>query len=311
MNTTRVIYSAVLALLLGACQSAGDTVIPSPGMHKIAVEAILPEVGVTVKSHEVVVGTDLIYAYPFQVEPEFAGVAIAPDSVVEGRYSYYLPQAAADLVFTNVLDGDDFQVVTGADNHYLEVEMQDSLAGSAADLVVGTLAATEMTGAELYQVPLTRVVAELTVKLTMVRKNGTPVPDIARYLSRASLKASSFYSKYTVGNDFAGNYAGERSYLWSGEEVTTDTMAVYPLCGGSYIFPSVVGTFPVLTLSLETPDGQVQVLTKQMSHGLEANKHYMLTLQVRQQNAEFEFVFDDFTEEEIPVGDFEEIPANK
>lgn len=305
MKRNLLIYSAFLAACLYSCQTQEETVVPQKDSHKIFVNTSLPNMEVNVKSGEINIGKDIIYAYPFQVDPEFNGTAIAPDSINGSSYSYYLPKAKEDLIFTNAIEDDNsFQILTETEGNYLEFYLQDTLSGCPSDLVIGKLPQSEMQGNDLYNISLERVVSELTVQLKMIKKGGSPIEDLSLYLTNATLEASHFYKGFVVDKNMMSQYTGERSATWSGLTVNSDS--VYQICENSYIFPSAYGNAPKLTLFLETPDGQTQELNKTMSHAIEANKHYKLTLVVRQRSTEFGFIFEDFIEEEIPVGGFEE-----
>lgn len=294
-----------------ACQQADDSITPQEeAVNRIFIRPIFPDVEISVKSGEVNIGKDIIYAYPFQVSTEFDGVAIAPDSISSVSYSYYLPKTKEDIVFTNAIEeSGSYQILPNNDSHYLEFSLQDTLGGSNTDLVVGTLAMEDMIDSTIHPVSLKRVACKFTIKLKMITKAGTPITDLSQYLKKASLKISPLNRKYIIQDDLTDSYSEECSVIWTNDSIAEGDSVIH-ICQNSFTLPSVSSNLPELNLLLETPNGQIQQLDKTMTYTVDANKHYKLTLLVRLKSTAFDFVFEDFIEEEIIVDDFEDVTAN-
>lgn len=300
-------YRYIPLLLLAAAAATACTVEPvDPDTGRgniLKITASAP----TTKS-PVALGSDMIYAYPFGLEGELAGlngIPVTANSIVGTEYTYYMPQTSQDVVFTNITDGlGRYSITAPADGDTLmKITMADGTPGSEADLVMGLLPKTDGTADNtvIHQVHLSRKVAQVTLNFRVKQKNSEEfIQDLSQFFSRVSLSVPAM-STYCISsiNDDSGTYYGQITHNWSTGDIPQDS--VLCLAREMFIFPSTPGTTPEFTLSLTTTSGNEQTLTSNMDTGFEANKHYNLTLTLRQRSDGMGFVVDSLIHEDMEI----------
>lgn len=300
-------YRYIPLLLLAAAAATACTVEPvDPDTGRgniLKITASAP----TTKS-PVALGSDMIYAYPFGLEGELAGlngIPVTANSIIGTEYTYYMPQTSQDVVFTNITDGlGPYSITAPADGDTLmKITMADGTPGSEADLVMGLLPKTDGTtdNTVIHQVHLSRKVAQVTLNFRVKQKNSEEfIQDLSQFFSRVSLSVPAM-STYCVSsiNDNSGTYYGNITHNWNSTAIPQDS--VLCLAREMFIFPSTPGTTPEFTLSLTTTSGNEQTLTSNMDTGFEANKHYNLTLTLRQRSDGMGFVVDSLIHEDMEI----------
>lgn len=302
MKKYQFIYIYILFACLFACKQTDETNSVQKESHLISITTLSSSLDTRA---DITLGSDSIYAYPFGVGNEFNGIAIAPNSITDNSYTYYIPKAQSDFAFVNVEEkNSDYTVFASFDE--LTFSFKNSATSSNVDLVVGTLGAGDMGESPVveesvpsYQIPLKRVVSKFTIGLKMVDVDGVEITELSQYVKSATVQMSSLSQKYSV---FSGSYSEISSAKWMSDVVSVDNGSLLEICKDSYTFPSVAETVPELSLSLEFLNGHVQENSKLMSI-IEANKHYKLTLVIKRISG-LDFVFEDIIEEEIIIDEF-------
>lgn len=301
------LYRYIPLLLLAAALTAACTVEPvdpDTGRDNILkITASAP----TTKS-PVALGSDMIYAYPFGLEGELAGlngIPVTANSIVGTEYTYYMPQTSQDVVFTNLTDGlGRYSITAPADGDTLmKITMPDGTPGSETDLVMGLLPKTDETADNtvIHQVHLSRKVAQVTLNFRVKQKDSEElIENLSQFFSRVSLSVPAM-STYCVSsiNDDSGTYYGSITHNWSSTDIPKSSALC--LAQEMFIFPSTPGTTPEFTLSLTTTSGNEQTLTSNMDTGFEANRHYNLTLTLRQRSDGMGFVVDSLIHEDMEI----------
>lgn len=254
-------------------------------------------------------GNDMIYAYPFALEGDLAdinGTPITANSVIGTEYTYYMPQTSQDILFTNITDGSGgYNLTAPADGDTLmKITVADGTSGSSTDLVVGNLAKSDAeTGAtEIHPIALKRKAAQISLSFRVKQKDSDEllIENLSDFFSevRVSIPTASTFCVPSI-SDTVGVYYGEVTNSWSSTDIPA--ASTLSLIQGSFIFPSVPEQTPDITLTIITTSGNVQTLQSSFGSPIEPNKHYNLTLTLRQRSDGFGFVVDELTHEEIKV----------
>lgn len=254
-------------------------------------------------------GNDMIYAYPFALEGDLAdinGTPITANSVIGTEYTYYMPQTSQDILFTNITDGSGgYNLTAPADGDTLmKITVADGTSGSSTDLVVGNLAKSDAeTGAtEIHPIALKRKAAQISLSFRVKQKDSDEllIENLSDFFSevRVSIPTASTFCVPSI-SDTVGIYYGEVTNCWSSTDIPA--ASTLSLIQESFIFPSVPEQTPDITLTVVTTSGNVQTLQSSFGSPIEPNKHYNLTLTLRQRSDGLGFVVDELTHEEIKV----------
>ncbi len=301
-----ILYLTILfsGLFLLSCNESGP--IPETpeesGSYRLNIQTVNP--GIQIHSRSEIKLGDPVYAYPFRVNDSYDGVPVSPDSIRGNYYSYIMPARQQDIIFTNLLSQVENEYLTEVNHtdYYLKISLGDSLSGSPEDLVIGTLSANDQPDStQTYPVELVRQTAELSIGLKALRKSGDTINDLSAYFTRACLYVGPLHSTCTVDPELNVFTSGEIVLKFETPVMATREQI---LCENRFSFPSPAEKNPELKLRLEYPNGNLLDVSARMTHPLEANNHYKLTLILKQKTSEFEFNLEDFTEEKIEVGDF-------
>lgn len=252
-------------------------------------------------------GDDMIYAYPFALEGDLAdinGTPITASSVIGTEYTYYMPQASQDVLFSNITDGSEgYSLTAPADGDTLmKITVGDGTSGSNTDLVIGNLAMADAGTAEIHQVALKRKVAQISLNFRVKQKDSDEllIEDLSDFFSevRVSIPTASTFCVPSI-SDTAGVYYGEVNNLWSSTDIPAASSL--SLIQESFLFPSIPGHIPDITLIVTTTSGNVQTLQSSFGSPIEPNKHYNLTLTLRQRSDGMGFTVAELIQDEIKV----------
>lgn len=253
-------------------------------------------------------GSDMVYAYPFGLEGNFQdvnGLPIAASSIIGEEYSFYMPQPSQDILFTNIIDGNGGYSITApytADT-LMKITVRDNMPGSDYDLVTGTLPASETDpdNPSVYPVHLSRKVAQITLNFRVKQKNNEElIQDLSQFFSKVTVSVPT-YSTLCIPSmtDNAGVYYGEVTSTWSSESIPQASGIL--LADGCFVFPSTGGSNAEFSLTAVSPTGNTISLNSSLSSMIEANKHYDLTLTLRQRSDAFDFEVESFIMDTIAV----------
>ena len=254
-------------------------------------------------------GNDMIYAYPFSLEGELAdlnGIPITANSVIGTEYTYFMPQTSQDILFSNITDGNGGYSLTapaGIDT-LIKITVPDGSSGSDTDLVIGNLP-KEDAGTDSPEIPtvtLKRKAAQISLNFRVKQKgsNDVLIEDLSEYISKVqvNLPSASTFCIPSI-DDTTGIYYGEVTNVWSSS--TIPASSTLSLIQERFIFPSAPGSIPDITLTVTTTTGNIQTLVSSFGTSIEPNKHYNLTLSLRQRSDGFSFEVDSLIHEDIEV----------
>ena len=311
--TRYIMALPVFAVLLIMDGCTEDPAGSSNSGYDLTVRTAVHNIEAASTKAETELGKDIIYAYPYsKVNGSFNGTPLVPEAMNGSEYTYKMPEAAQDVVFTNLIDGiGGYTCRTGST--LLSVSLQDNTSGSDCDFVAGTLAESSMDpdqGGLTYPVNLKRKVSRVNIILRSKKKGSDElIPDLSAFFSKVEISVntySSYEMKQIIPSGTSGKpdscseeYSGEITALWSCSDLPSDDTV--SLARYRYIFPSTDDANPVFTLVLTAHNGTVSTLTSKMSQPLLPNRHYNLTLTLRQKSSEFGFEVESFINEDMEV----------
>ncbi len=260
---------------------------------------------------EVVLGVDDIYAYPFALtsDVELIGSPIYPSvkNSQENKYLYYMPEKSQEVIFSNVISDENSYTVTTqpSSSPIISFSLAKNGRGSDQDLVIGSLRKASISTEDpekVYPTALKRKVAALTFSLKAKKKDGSFISNLSEYFNKieVSIPTYSTFSISTMDDAEIGSYSGSITNLWSHETIPSSDSII--VCTQRFIFPSIGSDNPKITVKVTTKTGFIIPLEATMNQVVEQNKHYKLSLIIKQKSSEFGFEVADMQEEEIDFG---------
>lgn len=253
-------------------------------------------------------GSDMLYAYPFALDENLAGlngVPITASSIIGNEYTFYMPQASQDVVFTNITDGNGgYSLTAPADGDTLmTITVADGTPGSTIDLVTGNLTKSDVDpeSPTIPQISLKRRVAQISLTFRVKKKDSDElIADLSEFFSEVSVSVPtmSTFCIPSIG-DTVGTYYGEVTNRWSCSDIPAAQSVA--LTQEMFVFPSAPGANAIFTLTLVSTSGNIQTLQSSLDSAIEPNMHYNLTLTLRQKSDGLGFVVDSFIQEEMVI----------
>lgn len=248
--------------------------------------------GLTVgtKAPTITLGSDNIYAYPFNLSNEsLNGIALSPVSISGSEYAYSMPEPSQDIIFTNISEDADYDLVTLLDGNLMTVTYTDSTDGSDTDLVAGALTKTQIeeNPDETYAVHLQRMVAQITINFR-VKLNGSDelMSDLSQFFSRLSISTTTQSTLTLASMDPATwSWSGSAISIWNCDVIPAESSIT--LADHRFISPSVDNA--AFNLHAVSPTGETLDLTSYLTSPIMPNNHYDLTLTLRQKSPGFDF----------------------
>lgn len=259
----------------------------------------------------IALGSDMVYAYPFSLDgglQAVTGVPIPATSIIGSEYTYYMPQPAQDIIFTNVIDGNGgYEVTSPADGDTLmKITLPDGTSGSDVDLVLGDLRKNSIDpdNPEVYPVHLSRKVAQVSLTFQVKEKeSGELIGDLSEFFSEVSVSIPT-YSTLCLTDFSSFVYYGLADNIWS--SAVEQQSSQLRLADGVFVFPSSeafedADHGPAITLKAVSPTGNTLELQSELDYPIEANTHYNLTLSLRQKSDAFDFEIESIIQDTMDV----------
>lgn len=259
----------------------------------------------------IALGSDMVYAYPFSLDgglQAVTGVPIPATSIIGSEYTYYMPQPAQDIIFTNVIDGNGgYEVTSPADGDTLmKITLPDGTSGSDVDLVLGDLRkdSIDPDNPEVYPVHLSRKVAQISLTFQVKEKeSGELIGDLSEFFSEVSVSIPT-YSTLCLTDFSSFVYYGLADNIWS--SAVEQQSSQLRLADGVFVFPSSeafedADHGPAITLKAVSPTGNTLELQSELDYPIEANTHYNLTLSLRQKSDAFDFEIESIIQDTMDV----------
>lgn len=259
----------------------------------------------------IALGSDMVYAYPFSLDgglQAVTGVPIPATSIIGSEYTYYMPQPAQDIIFTNVIDGNGgYEVTSPADGDTLmKITLPDGTSGSDVDLVLGDLRKNSIDpdNPEVYPVHLSRKVAQISLTFQVKEKeSGELIGDLSEFFSEVSVSIPT-YSTLCLTDFSSFVYYGLADNIWS--SAVEQQSSQLRLADGVFVFPSSeafedADHGPAITLKAVSPTGNTLELQSELDYPIEANTHYNLTLSLRQKSDAFDFEIESIIQDTMDV----------
>ena len=259
----------------------------------------------------IALGSDMVYAYPFSLDgglQAVTGVPIPATSIIGSEYTYYMPQPAQDIIFTNVIDGNGgYEVTSPADGDTLmKITLPDGTSGSDVDLVLGDLRKNSIDpdNPEVYPVHLSRKVAQVSLTFQVKEKeSGERIGDLSEFFSEVSVSIPT-YSTLCLTDFSSFVYYGLADNIWS--SAVEQQSSQLRLADGVFVFPSSeafedADHGPAITLKAVSPTGNTLELQSELDYPIEANTHYNLTLSLRQKSDAFDFEIESIIQDTMDV----------
>ena len=259
----------------------------------------------------IALGSDMVYAYPFSLDgglQAVTGVPIPATSIIGSEYTYYMPQPAQDIIFTNVIDGNGgYEVTSPADGDTLmKITLPDGTSGSDVDLVLGDLRkdSIDPDNQEVYPVHLSRKVAQISLTFQVKEKeSGELIGDLSEFFSEVSVSIPT-YSTLCLTDFSSFVYYGLADNIWS--SAVEQQSSQLRLADGVFVFPSSeafedADHGPAITLKAVSPTGNTLELQSELDYPIEANTHYNLTLSLRQKSDAFDFEIESIIQDTMDV----------
>ena len=259
----------------------------------------------------IALGSDMVYAYPFSLDgglQAVTGVPIPATSIIGSEYTYYMPQPAQDIIFTNVIDGNGgYEVTSPADGDTLmKITLPDGTSGSDVDLVLGDLRkdSIDPDNPEVHPVHLSRKVAQISLTFQVKEKeSGELIGDLSEFFSEVSVSIPT-YSTLCLTDFSSFVYYGLADNIWS--SAVEQQSSQLRLADGVFVFPSSeafedADHGPAITLKAVSPTGNTLELQSELDYPIEANTHYNLTLSLRQKSDAFDFEIESIIQDTMDV----------
>lgn len=287
------IYSAIAFLCIATSSSCSISETGETGniyCRKISVRTDTPEVKSVTDP-----ASDMIYLYTFGASSQTDGAQISPSEIKDGKYTYYIPENARLMVFTNLESG---HISPGnEDSHYMNIR-PDFSSMEKQDLVIGKALDTDLSETGELSVHLTRYAAFVTATLEFTSGTGT-VLDLSEYITDATVSVSPVCSDIKINGDYSITTYGEGSFSATGSSVSAPT-TLYTIADQCALLPSPEGTTQCkISITLNYLNGTNEILESTREYSIEANKHYKLTVKVKRRETGFDFTIEDIIKETI------------
>lgn len=290
----KIFVAALTSLLALSC--AKETVQEGDNAAGYRTIRIVPGSSAT-KSIYTDVTADDIWLYSFDGE----GMPVGQSrqlSIADGVYTYNIPVDSKNLIFSNISDSN----IVGAERDEEDGSFRFTpLQPSDEDMVACALKVSDIPADGSKSIHLGRFCAKLsvTMKLKDINKKELVLKD---YIRSAGVRLESQYASYCIGPDGAGYYSGTASFECSAKDAPLDDGTEYVICSEMSVLPSPEGEKCSVMLTMtELDGGRVDTGLQELSYGLEANRHYRLTVSVVRDETGFGFKVEDIVKEEFEV----------
>lgn len=289
-NTIYTVIATLCIIASSSCSISETGETENVYCRKISVRTDAPEVKSVTDP-----ASDMIYLYTFGASSQTDGVQISPSEIKDGKYTYYIPENARLMVFTNLESG---HISPGnEDNHYMNIH-PDFSSMEKQDLVIGKALDTDLSETGELSVHLTRYAAFVTASLEFTSGTGT-VLDLSEYITDATVSVSPVCSDIKINGDYSITTYGEGSFSATGSSVSAPT-TLYTVADQCALLPSPEGTAQCeIAVTLNYLNGTSETLKSTRNYAIEANKHYKLIVKVKRRETGFGFTIEDIIKETI------------